>query len=922
YCLPFRTSEYFLSDGTDNFAQAMGGFSMKYSQVSAVKSYPISKEHIFGKKKDGMWVQYFGFSLTTAGFKKEGSFTAGIPNYHLDQQGFTGRVEVFSLGDFTMKNAINFGENRSCDDNITVIPNDQPQSGSKFGYIVEGINVDNQGMDELFVGAPFYSEFVKKRVVAPDTGRVFVYRFPTEKICGPIAVLTGAASDPSLRKFAAYARFGTAISSAGDLNNDGYKDVAIGAPYEDEHTGAVYIYNGGPDGVKDVFSQRITGRVIGSNIPLSNIQTFGWHINGEYDVDNNGFTDLAIGAYKNDVAIVLRTRPIVNVTMDIRLFPSIISLNGTPGSACGDAPCLRLMVCFSYMVEKSAPVGIVEKLTLQYDVELDMLAKEKNDPVRVKFQNDSNAGRKNITLMRSADSLRPECRNSTIVVKKNGDAYVPNDLWTLVKFAINFTLLQPASDFSVLDPVLKPEVQSTKKVEAKFDRNCENPSACQSDLELAAEIRLLNIQSTTWTLFDKNSTLVVGEYREIELTASVTMRLISLFRVSLVAQVQAPLNSMDTKRGVIGAMCQDHQAPDWTRSNVTCTANGTFDAYQHIKIVLKYNVSEEWLLPGVQDIAKMPKEITIFVLVNQPFEDMNQTNNIFNATIPVRLEASVEIIENKSVSELVEYKNDPQSNITLDILHRYHLINYGPSPLINATIDITVPIGNNDKTLAVILNTSADCVVTDEDGVNRQISALTMESTAGSTRSIDSAPVPNQQGHKRDNVHGIHTHTLESTAQDPSKLDITCASYQCRLIRCNVGAVKREEKKTVHVNITIIEKHFSSNMSLREITYVSRAEVSDPYVKFRMPDKLRAEKRTRLVISQISIPPDDVNIWIIIGSVAGGVVLLIIVIIILWKFGFFKRKQHKQVLHFKKESLYQRKRSSPNSVGSDKESQS
>ncbi|KAL3831427.1 hypothetical protein ACJMK2_023178 [Sinanodonta woodiana] len=932
YCIPFwkKPDEYFLPDGTDDFALAQGGFSMKYSQDGrysfiggpgvkegrgAVKSHQISREHIFDKQKDGLWVQYFGFSLTTADFKDRGSFTAGIPNYHSDQRGFTGRVEVFSMADFTMKNGLNFGETTACDGDITVIPNDHPQSGSKFGYIVEGINVDNQGMDELFVGAPFYSDFVKKRVVAPETGRVFVYRVTTEKICGPIVVLTGVASDPSLRKLAAYARFGTAISSAGDLNHDGYKDVAIGAPYEDEHTGAVYIYNGGPDGVKDVFSQRITGRVIGSNIPLSNIQTFGWHINGEYDVDKNGFTDLAIGAYKNDVAIVLRTRPIVNIAMDIRLFPSIIPLNGTPGSACGDAPCLCLMVCFSYTVEKPAPVGIAEKLTLQYDVELDLLAKDKNNPVRVKFQNDSYAGRKNITLMRFTDSLQPECRNSTIVVKKNGDAYVPNDLWTPVRFAINFTLLQPDSNFSELDPVLKPEVQSTKIVEANFDIKCENKSLCLSDLELAMEVRTL--QSSDWTLVDENTTLVVGDVRDLELSATVTNRLDSAFTVGLVVKVQAPLKSTDTKRGVIGALCQDNQVPGLIRSNVTCTANGKLDAKQYIQVVLKYDVSERGLLPSVQDIAQMPKEITIFAQANQANTDVNQTNNIFNITIPVKLEAAVEIIESKSMSEQVEYKNDPESDRNLNILHRYHLINHGPSPLINATINITVPMATKGKTLAMIVNASAGCVITSIKSDEIIMPSTTVEPTERTTSFVTDLPIPNRR--KRDNPNGVQM--LEFTVQDPSKLDITCSNYQCGLVTCYVGAVKGQEKKTVDVNINIVERNIPSDKSLREITYVSRAEVSDPYVKFRMPDKLRAEKRTRLVISQISIPPNDISIWIIIGSVAGGVLLLIIVIIILWKCGFFKRNQHKQIQNYKKESLYKRKSTRMSSMGSDKKPQ-
>ncbi|KAK3588108.1 hypothetical protein CHS0354_012166 [Potamilus streckersoni] len=121
YCIPFwkKPNEVDIS---------MGGFSMKYSQDGkysliggpgenqergAVKSHQIKQEHIFDKRKDGLWVQYFGFSLTTANFNEYGSFTAGIPNYHPNQQGYTGRVEVFSVVDFARKNALNFGETTS-----------------------------------------------------------------------------------------------------------------------------------------------------------------------------------------------------------------------------------------------------------------------------------------------------------------------------------------------------------------------------------------------------------------------------------------------------------------------------------------------------------------------------------------------------------------------------------------------------------------------------------------------------------------------------------------------------------------------------------------------------------------------------------------------------------------------------------------
>lgn len=50
-----------------------------------------------------------------------------------------------------------------------------------------------------------------------------------------------------LTLFISRSRFGFAITSLGDLNKDGYDDIAIGAPYEGK--GAVYIYLGSDKGL-------------------------------------------------------------------------------------------------------------------------------------------------------------------------------------------------------------------------------------------------------------------------------------------------------------------------------------------------------------------------------------------------------------------------------------------------------------------------------------------------------------------------------------------------------------------------------------------------------------------------------------------------------------------------------------------------
>lgn len=37
-------------------------------------------------------------------------------------------------------------------------------------------------------------------------------------------------------------RFGSAMSSLPDLNGDGYRELLVGAPLEDDHRGAIYLF--------------------------------------------------------------------------------------------------------------------------------------------------------------------------------------------------------------------------------------------------------------------------------------------------------------------------------------------------------------------------------------------------------------------------------------------------------------------------------------------------------------------------------------------------------------------------------------------------------------------------------------------------------------------------------------------------------
>ncbi|OQX89334.1 MAG: hypothetical protein B6D65_03750 [candidate division Zixibacteria bacterium 4484_93] len=84
--------------------------------------------------------------------------------------------------------------------------------------------------------------------------------------------------------------YGYAVTGLGDINGDGFDDVAVGALYNDalgDRTGQVYIYFGGEtaDGEADIV---LTG--------LDSLNDFGCDLDGGYDINGDGAPDLIVGS--------------------------------------------------------------------------------------------------------------------------------------------------------------------------------------------------------------------------------------------------------------------------------------------------------------------------------------------------------------------------------------------------------------------------------------------------------------------------------------------------------------------------------------------------------------------------------------------------------------------------------------------------
>ncbi|MCU0232169.1 MAG: integrin alpha, partial [Acidobacteria bacterium] len=129
---------------------------------------------------------------------------------------------------------------------------DQP--GAAFGRAAATAgDVDGDGLSDLIVGAPEFDD------AAPDAGAAFLY---LGSPAGP-----SASAAWSARGSSAGEGFGRSVAALGDVNGDGFQDVAIGADGCDAggpDAGCVSIYHGSATGLPAAPSLVLTGTQAGA----------------------------------------------------------------------------------------------------------------------------------------------------------------------------------------------------------------------------------------------------------------------------------------------------------------------------------------------------------------------------------------------------------------------------------------------------------------------------------------------------------------------------------------------------------------------------------------------------------------------------------------------------------------------------------
>uniref|UniRef100_A0A3Q3MM12 Integrin alpha-L-like n=1 Tax=Labrus bergylta TaxID=56723 RepID=A0A3Q3MM12_9LABR len=321
--------------------------------------------------------------------------------------------------------------------------------GSYFGAELCSVDVNSDGdTDFLLVGAPLFYQPTEKR-----EGHIYVYSLTDEKQL----VKALDVNAPST------GRFGTTIASLADLNGDALRDVAVGAPLEDENRGVVYIYLGDRRrGMRSSFSQKIMGKNI-----QPGLRFFGQAIDGAMDLGDDGLPDIVVGS--QGMAVVLSSRPVFNVIASLSFQPEEISTEKIDCLSNKDEiiPMVDIAACFK-KVETTKSKTVSPGLNITYTLDVDPMRQTS----RGFFQHDRKVRKLSFTHELGDEDT---CFNFSINMTK-----CVVDTLSPISVKLHFSQVDSEGAKAVLNVDSKRE----SVVEIPFEKQCSGNDVCVAELEV------------------------------------------------------------------------------------------------------------------------------------------------------------------------------------------------------------------------------------------------------------------------------------------------------------------------------------------------------------------------------------------------------------------------------------------------------
>uniref|UniRef100_A0A8C0F2C3 Integrin alpha-2 n=1 Tax=Bubo bubo TaxID=30461 RepID=A0A8C0F2C3_BUBBB len=624
------------TDQGDTFQMEMSqvGFSAYYSQkkdvllLGAVGAYDWSgtviqesldrvttfPSRVFEKiLQDRNHSSYLGYSVAVLSTQSSVYFVAGAP-----RSNYTGRVVVYDVDN---------------DGNIAIVQSQRgEQIGSYFGSVVCSVDVNRDSVtDVLLVGAPMFMNDMKK-----EEGRVYMFSI-TKGILDQQELLEGPQGSEN-------ARFGSAITTLADIDLDGFNDVVIGAPLENQNSGAIYIYNGFQKTIRTKYSQKI----LGSDSAFGQrLQFFGRSVDGHRDLDDDDITDVSVGADGN--VVLLWSQSIANVSIIASFKPEKISLLNKNTE-------ITVKICFQATFRPA----------------------KRNNQVAIKY---------NATLDADLQSFRVTSRG---LFKENNERYMQRDL--VVHHEENcvhdvFSVQEPSDavnslslriDIGLADPGSSPvlDIYSPASV-IPFIKDCGEDELCICDLVLSVQ-RKANDGKQQFVVSSKNRRLTFNVKLRNKKENAYNTRIQATFSDNLFfASSSLPSDGTEVS-------CQTGT----TQSTIICQISyPVFRTGQQVS----FDISFDFNLKNLQNVA-----VLSFRALSESKEEQELDNQV-SLSIPLRYDAEIHFtrLANVNFYEIYSGHNIPSTvNNFEDIGPTFNFsvkVTTGSIPVKMASIKIYLP---------------------------------------------------------------------------------------------------------------------------------------------------------------------------------------------------------------------------------------
>ncbi|XP_065141466.1 integrin alpha-5 [Paramisgurnus dabryanus] len=726
------------------------------------------------------------------------------------------------------------------------------QMGSYFGYAVAATDINHDGMTDLLVGAPMFMVRDSDGRLE-ELGRVYVYLQN-----GPLDLTPQL---PHLTGTHTFGRFGSSIAPLGDLNQDGYNDIAISCPFGGkDKQGLVLIFNGFAGGLREKPSQVIAGQwasSVSANLPAS----FGYALRGGEDLDYNGYPDLIVGAFGADSAILYRSRPIVNTSATLSVYPAMINPEEklctiTHGTETLHVSCVNLSFCLS-----ANGKHLPNHLEFNVEVQLDRLKQQQKGAIRRALFLDTQLPSLQRTL--TVPNGARVCSDTKIYLRDEKEF---RDKLSSIFVALNFSLNpQAAADVHGLRPILNYQTAELIEQKAQILLDCGEDNICVPDLKLSVhgdrkEVYMGDDNSLTLTFNAKNDG---GGAYEAELY--------------VVLPPEADYIGIGRNNESLTQLTCSYDTENQTRY-LSCDLGNPMKAGTSLWAGLRFT------LPRLKDTHK-------FVQFDLQIRSKNE-NNSQSEVVPYKLEVVVQsdvILQGVSRPDKVifpppnwKYAKNlmVEQDVGPSVQHTYELVNNGPSRISHTVLQLKCPMKLQSNRFIYPLE------VTTEGPVNctthNIVNPLNLKLQQSST----------EQPPLRDGTHEHHIEKRETHKGELSQLtNLSCSSVDCWTLTCNVGLLERGTSAILHVRSRIWAETFMENPHKSFILecLASYKVEKMPYAILPKENPSGAKKVVTPVVWNKVSSTYAVPLWIIILAILAGLLLLALLIYVLYKLGFFKR---------------------------------